>query len=60
MTLLVREQLELNFGLIFACFFGSWKSTLVVSAGPDAVKYITNHADVRAIFCVPQTLNPVS
>ncbi|XWS08998.1 hypothetical protein CRYUN_Cryun40dG0048200 [Craigia yunnanensis] len=25
--------------------------------GPDAVKYIVNHADVKAIFCVPQTLN---
>ncbi|KAF3454475.1 hypothetical protein FNV43_RR04922 [Rhamnella rubrinervis] len=24
--------------------------------GPDAVKYVVNHADVRAIFCVPQTL----
>ncbi|PPS06355.1 hypothetical protein GOBAR_AA14298 [Gossypium barbadense] len=27
--------------------------------GPDAVKYIVNHADVKAIFCVPQTLNSV-
>ncbi|KAJ4833764.1 Long chain acyl-CoA synthetase 6, peroxisomal [Turnera subulata] len=25
--------------------------------GPDAVKYIVNHASVQAIFCVPQTLN---
>ncbi|XP_065863366.1 long chain acyl-CoA synthetase 6, peroxisomal-like [Euphorbia lathyris] len=25
--------------------------------GPDAVKYIVNHADVQAIFCVPQTLH---
>lgn len=25
--------------------------------GPDAVKYIVNHADVQAIFCVPETLN---
>uniref|UniRef100_A0A7N0SYH7 Long-chain-fatty-acid--CoA ligase n=1 Tax=Kalanchoe fedtschenkoi TaxID=63787 RepID=A0A7N0SYH7_KALFE len=25
--------------------------------GPDAVKYIVNHAAVQAIFCVPQTLN---
>ncbi|XP_059645964.1 long chain acyl-CoA synthetase 7, peroxisomal-like [Cornus florida] len=24
---------------------------------PDAVKYIVNHADIQAIFCVPQTLN---
>lgn len=25
--------------------------------GPDAVKFIVNHAAVQAIFCVPQTLN---
>ncbi|PSS10138.1 Long chain acyl-CoA synthetase 6, peroxisomal like [Actinidia chinensis var. chinensis] len=25
--------------------------------GPDAIKYIVNHADVQAIFCVPNTLN---
>lgn len=25
--------------------------------GPDAVKYVVNHADVQTIFCVPQTLN---
>ncbi|XVE81582.1 hypothetical protein DITRI_Ditri15bG0076300 [Diplodiscus trichospermus] len=25
--------------------------------GPDAVKYVVNHADAKAIFCVPQTLN---
>lgn len=30
------------------------------SAGPDAVKYIVNHADIKAIFCVPSTLNIVS
>lgn len=30
------------------------------SAGPDAVKYIVNHAVLEAIFCVPQTLNSVS
>lgn len=29
-------------------------------AGPDAVKYIVNHADVQAIFCVTSTLNTVS
>ncbi|MBA0755745.1 hypothetical protein Gogos_020603 [Gossypium gossypioides] len=28
--------------------------------GPDAVKYIINHAELKAVFCVPQTLNPVS
>ncbi|XP_044486934.1 long chain acyl-CoA synthetase 6, peroxisomal-like [Mangifera indica] len=25
--------------------------------GPDAVKYIANHASIKAIFCVPETLN---
>ena len=30
------------------------------AAGPDAVKFIVNHATVQAIFCVPQTLNIVS
>ncbi|XP_074303218.1 long chain acyl-CoA synthetase 7, peroxisomal-like [Silene latifolia] len=25
--------------------------------GPDAVKYIVNHADIQAIFCVPNTLD---
>ncbi|KAK3013015.1 hypothetical protein RJ639_009964 [Escallonia herrerae] len=25
--------------------------------GPDAVKFIVNHADVQAIFCVPSTMN---
>ncbi|KAB1214211.1 Long chain acyl-CoA synthetase 7, peroxisomal [Morella rubra] len=25
--------------------------------GPDAVKYIVNHAAVQVVFCVPQTLN---
>ncbi|XP_077241699.1 long chain acyl-CoA synthetase 6, peroxisomal-like [Tasmannia lanceolata] len=25
--------------------------------GPDAVKYVVNHASVQAIFCEPQTLN---
>lgn len=34
--------------------------TLCFSAGPDAVKYIVCHADVKAIFCVPQTLTSVS
>ena len=34
--------------------------SFVCSAGPDAVKYIVNHAVVQAIFCVPQTLNIVS
>jgi hypothetical protein len=29
-------------------------------AGPDAVKYIANHAVVQVIFCVPETLNSVS
>ncbi|KAL4580568.1 hypothetical protein LXL04_016767 [Taraxacum kok-saghyz] len=25
--------------------------------GPDAVKFIINHADLQAVFCVPNTLN---
>ncbi|KAL3507916.1 hypothetical protein ACH5RR_033298 [Cinchona calisaya] len=25
--------------------------------GPDAVKYIVNHASIQAVFCVPQTLD---
>lgn len=29
-------------------------------SGPEAVKYIVNHAAVRAIFCEPKTLNIVS
>lgn len=33
---------------------------LILCAGPDAVKYVVNHADVQAIFCVPETLNTVS
>lgn len=32
----------------------------MIFAGPDAVKYIINHATVQAIFCVPQTLSNVS
>uniref|UniRef100_A0A2C9WB40 Long-chain-fatty-acid--CoA ligase n=1 Tax=Manihot esculenta TaxID=3983 RepID=A0A2C9WB40_MANES len=43
-----------------ACSAYSYISVpLYDTLGPDAVKYITNHADVRAIFCVPQTLNPL-
>ncbi|KAL6587740.1 Long chain acyl-CoA synthetase 7 peroxisomal [Orobanche minor] len=26
-------------------------------AGPEAVTYIVNHADIQDIFCVPITLN---
>lgn len=33
---------------------------LIFSAGPDAVKYIVNHADLQAVFCEPKTLNTVS
>ena len=32
----------------------------ILFSGPDAVKYIVNHAVVQVIFCVPQTLNVVS
>ncbi|XP_060219148.1 long chain acyl-CoA synthetase 6, peroxisomal-like [Lycium barbarum] len=41
-----------------ACSAYSYTSVpLYDTLGPDAVKYIVNHADVRAIFCVPTTLN---
>ncbi|XP_030548207.1 long chain acyl-CoA synthetase 6, peroxisomal [Rhodamnia argentea] len=41
-----------------ACSAYSYVSVpLYDTLGPDAVKYIVNHAAVQAIFCVPQTLN---
>ncbi|GMH13162.1 hypothetical protein Nepgr_015003 [Nepenthes gracilis] len=41
-----------------ACSAYSYISVpLYDTLGPDAVKYIVNHADVQAIFCVPTTLN---
>lgn len=41
-----------------ACSAYSFASIpLYDTLGPDAVKYIVNHADIRAIFCVPTTLN---
>lgn len=41
-----------------ACSAYSYISVpLYDTLGPDAVKYIVNHAIVHAIFCVPQTLN---
>ncbi|XP_010546702.1 PREDICTED: long chain acyl-CoA synthetase 7, peroxisomal isoform X2 [Tarenaya hassleriana] len=41
-----------------ACAAYSYISVpLYDTLGPDAVKYVVNHADVQAIFCVPQTLN---
>lgn len=41
-----------------ACSAYSYISVpLYDTLGPDAVKYIVNHAVVHAIFCVPQTLN---
>ncbi|WCJ23723.1 long-chain acyl-CoA synthetase 6 [Euphorbia peplus] len=40
-----------------ACAAYSYISVpLYDTLGPDAVKFIVNHADVQAIFCVPQTL----
>ncbi|XP_048325077.2 long chain acyl-CoA synthetase 7, peroxisomal isoform X5 [Ziziphus jujuba] len=43
-----------------ACAAFSYISVpLYDTLGPDAVRYVVNHADVRAIFCVPQTLNSV-
>ncbi|CAI9304493.1 unnamed protein product [Lactuca saligna] len=41
-----------------ACSAYSYVSVpLYDTLGPDAVKYIINHADVQAVFCVPNTLN---
>uniref|UniRef100_A0A2P2MTC2 Long-chain-fatty-acid--CoA ligase n=3 Tax=Rhizophora mucronata TaxID=61149 RepID=A0A2P2MTC2_RHIMU len=41
-----------------ACSAYSYISVpLYDTLGPDAVKYIVNHAAVQAIFCVPQTLS---
>ncbi|XP_076951084.1 long chain acyl-CoA synthetase 7, peroxisomal-like [Bidens hawaiensis] len=41
-----------------ACSAYSYVSVpLYDTLGPDAVKYIINHADVQAVFCVPITLN---
>uniref|UniRef100_A0A2N9EE49 Long-chain-fatty-acid--CoA ligase n=1 Tax=Fagus sylvatica TaxID=28930 RepID=A0A2N9EE49_FAGSY len=43
-----------------ACSAYSYISVpLYDTLGPDAVTYVVNHADVQAIFCVPQTLNTV-
>ncbi|WCJ31584.1 long-chain acyl-CoA synthetase 7 [Euphorbia peplus] len=40
-----------------ACSAYSYISVLLYDTlGPDDVKFIVNHADVQAIFCVPQTL----
>nr|GEV36131.1 long chain acyl-CoA synthetase 7, peroxisomal [Tanacetum cinerariifolium] len=41
-----------------ACSAYSYVSVpLYDTLGPDAVKYIINHADIQAVFCVPTTLN---
>ncbi|KAK9083926.1 hypothetical protein Scep_030397 [Stephania cephalantha] len=41
-----------------ACSAYSYASVpLYDTLGPDAVKFIVNHATVQTIFCVPQTLN---
>lgn len=41
-----------------ACSAYSYTSVpLYDTLGPEAVKYIVNHAILQAIFCVPQTLN---
>ncbi|KAJ0013875.1 hypothetical protein Pint_19866 [Pistacia integerrima] len=43
-----------------ACSAYSYISVpLYDTLGPDAVKYVVNHAEIQAIFCVPQTLNMV-
>jgi long-chain acyl-CoA synthetase len=44
-----------------ACAAYSFVSVpLYDTLGPDAVKFVVNHANLQAIFCVPQTLNIVS
>ncbi|CAN1356648.1 Long chain acyl-CoA synthetase 7, peroxisomal [Linum perenne] len=41
-----------------ACAAYSYVSVpLYDTLGPDAVKFVVNHADVQAIFCTPETLN---
>ncbi|XP_050221364.1 long chain acyl-CoA synthetase 7, peroxisomal [Mercurialis annua] len=41
-----------------ACAAYSYISVpLYDTLGPDAVKYVVNHANVQTIFCVPETLN---
>ncbi|KAM7462764.1 hypothetical protein LguiA_030885 [Lonicera macranthoides] len=41
-----------------ACSAYSYISVpLYDTLGPDAVRYIVNHATIQAIFCVPQTFN---
>ncbi|XP_052194627.1 long chain acyl-CoA synthetase 7, peroxisomal isoform X2 [Diospyros lotus] len=41
-----------------ACSAYSYISVpLYDTLGPDAVKYIVNHADIQAIFCMPNTLD---
>ncbi|XP_058226133.1 long chain acyl-CoA synthetase 7, peroxisomal [Rhododendron vialii] len=41
-----------------ACSAYSYISVpLYDTLGPDAVKYIVNHGDIQAIFCVPNTLS---
>ncbi|KAL7209415.1 hypothetical protein ACSBR1_031035 [Camellia fascicularis] len=40
-----------------ACSAYSYISVpLYDTLGPDVVKYIVNHVDIQAIFCVPKTL----
>lgn len=52
--------------LVHAKFFSNFVAFLnsflpyLLHAGPDAVKFVVNHAEIKAIFCVPQTLNTVS
>ncbi|KAK2640443.1 hypothetical protein Ddye_028238 [Dipteronia dyeriana] len=43
-----------------ACSAYSYISApLYDTLGPDAVKYVVNHADIQAIFCILETLNTV-
>ncbi|XVE63006.1 hypothetical protein DITRI_Ditri06bG0165000 [Diplodiscus trichospermus] len=41
-----------------ACAAYSYISVpLYDTLGPDAVQYVVNHSEIKAIFCVPETLN---
>lgn len=39
------------------CSYSYISVPLYDTLGPDAVKYIINHADLRVVFCVPENLN---
>lgn len=39
------------------CSYSYISVPLYDTLGPDAVKYIINHADIQAVFCAPENLN---